>query len=116
MTKTYINIAGDVRDAASLEMPVSRVFRDAWAFEGEAVVVDMPVAKEIHKVVLRAERKPLLEALDVEFMKALETGGDAAAVTAKKEVLRNVTSDLRIVAAETPEALEALALEVLTGV
>ena len=115
MTTTYININGDVRDAASLTVPADRTFRGAWQFDGAAVEIDMAEAKEIHKDNLRAERKPLLDALDVDYMKALETGGDAAAVAAQKQVLRDVTSDARIEAATTPEELKALTLEVLTA-
>ena len=115
MTTTLININGDVRDASSLTVPADRTFRGAWQFNGAAVEIDMDVAKAIHKDNLRAERKPLLDALDVDYMKALETGGDAAAVAAQKQVLRDVTNDARIVAATTPDELKALTLEVLTA-
>lgn len=112
---TYININGDVRDAASLTVPADRTFRGAWQFNGAAVEIDMDAAKAIHKDNLRVARKPLLDALDVDYMKALETGGDAAAVAAQKQTLRDVTSDARIEAATTPEELKALTLEVLTA-
>ena len=56
-----------------------------------------------------------MDALDVDYMKALETGGDAAAVAAQKQTLRDVTSDARIEAATTPDELKALTLEVLTA-
>jgi hypothetical protein len=112
---TYININGDVRDAASLTVPADRTFRGAWQFNGAAVEIDMDAAKAIHKDNLRAARKPLLDALDVDYMKALETGGDAAAVAAQKQALRDVTNDARIAAATTPDELKALTLEVLTA-
>jgi hypothetical protein len=112
---TYININGDVRDAASLTVPADRTFRGAWQFNGAAVEIDMAAAKEIHRDNLRAARKPLLDALDVDYMKALETGGDAAAVAAQKQTLRDVTADARIEAATTPDELKALTLEVLTA-
>lgn len=115
MTTTYININGDVRDAASLTVPADRTFRGAWQFNGAAVEIDMDAAKAIHKDNLRAARKPLLDALDVDYMKALETGGDAAAVATQKQVLRDVTNDARIAAATTPDELKALTLEVLTA-
>ena len=115
MTKTYININGDVRDKTTLTVPQDRAFRAAWAFSGDAVEVDMPAALEIQKDNLRHERKPMLEALDVEFMLALETGGDTAAVAAKKNALRAVTDDARLAAATTPDELKALALAPLLG-
>jgi hypothetical protein len=115
MTKTYININGDVREASSLTVPQDRTFRGAWQFNGDAVEVDMTNALAIHKDALRAERKPRLDALDVEFMLALETGGDTVAVAAKKKALRDITDDTRLAAATTPEELKALALAHLLG-
>ena len=112
---TYININGDVRDAASLTVPNDRTFRGAWQFNGAAVEIDMAAAKEIHKDNLRAERKPRLEALDVAYMKALEAGTGAAEIAAQKETLRNITDDARIAAATTPEELKSLDLDTLLG-
>ena len=112
---TYININGDVRDAASLNVPTDRTFRGAWQFNGAAVEVDMDAAKEIHKDNLRAERAPRLAALDVAYMKALEAGTGAAEIAAQKETLRNITDDARIAAATTPEELKALDLATLLG-
>ena len=112
---TYININGDVRDAASLTVPADRTFRGAWQFNGAAVEIDMAAAKEIHKDNLRQERKPRLEALDVAYMKALEAGTGTAEIAAQKETLRNITDDARIAAATTPEELKALDLATLLG-
>lgn len=112
---TYININGDVRDASSLTVPADRTFRGAWAFNAGVVEVDMTAALAIHKENLRRERQPMLEALDVEFMLALETGGDTAAVAAKKVALRDITDDARLAAATTPDALKALGLTALLG-
>jgi hypothetical protein len=112
---TYININGDVRDAASLTVPTDRTFRGAWQFNGSAVEVDMDAAKAIHKDNLRAERKPRLEALDVAYMKALEAGTGEADIAAQKQTLRDITSDARIDAAATPDELKALDLATLLG-
>ena len=112
---TYININGDVRDASSLTVPTDRTFRGAWTFDGDAVEVDMTAARNIHKDNLRAERKPRLEALDVDYMKALEAGTGAAEIATQKETLRNITDDARIAAATTPDALKALDLATLLG-
>ena len=112
---TYININGDVRDASSLTVPSDRTFRGAWQFSGDAVEVDMTKAREIHKDNLRAERAPRLEALDVEYMKALEAGSGADAIAAQKKTLRDVTSDAKIANASTPDALKALDLATLLG-
>ncbi len=115
MTTTYININGDVRDAASLTVPSDRTFRGAWQYNDEVIEVDMAKARDIHKDNLRVERKPRLEALDVSYMKALEAGSGADAIAAQKTTLRDITADSRIAAASTPDALKALTLAVLLG-
>ena len=115
MTTTYININGDVRDASSLTVPADRTFRGAWSFNGDAVEVDMAAARDIHKDNLRAERKPRLDALDVDFMQALEAGNSTTQIAADKQTLRDITDDARIAAATTPDALKALDLATLLG-
>lgn len=114
---TYININGDVRDASSIKVPADRTFRGAWQFNGDAVEVDMTKSRDIHRDNLRAERAPRLEALDVDYMKALEDADTAAqqGIVSVKQSLRDVTSDARIETASTPEELTALTLDVLLG-
>ena len=112
---TYININGDVRDAASLTVPTDRTFRGAWQFNGDAVEVDMTAALAIHKDNLRAERKPRLDQLDIDFMQALEAGTSTTQIATDKQTLRDITSDARLAAATTPEALKALDLATLLG-
>ena len=58
------------------------------------VNINIDKAKEITKDNLRAERKPLLEAQDVEFQKALETGADTTAIVAEKTRLRDITNQV----------------------
>ena len=48
-------------------------------------------AKEITKKRLRSEREPLLQKLDVEFQRALETGADTSSITTEKQRLRDIT-------------------------
>ena len=55
------------------------------------IKIDIAKAKEITKDKLRAERKPLLEKLDVDFIKAQETGADTTAIVAEKQRLRDIT-------------------------
>jgi len=112
---TYININGDVRDASSLTIPTDRTFRGAWQYNGNAVEIDMTKAREIHKDNLRIERKPRLEALDVDYMKALEAGSGADAIAAKKKTLRDITADAKIANAADADALKALTLDTLLG-
>ena len=53
------------------------------------IQVNINKAKEITKDKLRVKRKPLLEALDVEFIKAQETGENTTYIVAKKQALRD---------------------------
>ena len=55
------------------------------------ITVNITKAKEITKDRLREERKPLLEALDIEYIKAQETGADTTAIVAEKQRLRDIT-------------------------
>ena len=55
------------------------------------ITVNLNKAKDITKDRLRAERKPLLEALDVQFQRALETSADTTAIVAEKQRLRDIT-------------------------
>jgi hypothetical protein len=58
------------------------------------ISIDFDKAKAITKDRLRAERTPLLAAQDVAFQRALESGGDTAAVVAEKQRLRDITSQV----------------------
>ena len=69
--------------------------------------IDMAKAKEIHKTNIREARKPLLESLDVEFQKALETGASTTDIIAKKNALRDAPADSAIDAASDADALKA---------
>ena len=55
------------------------------------ITVNFDKAKEITKARLRVERQPLLQAQDVEFQKALESGSDTTAIVAEKQRLRDIT-------------------------
>ena len=55
------------------------------------VNINITKAKDITKDRLRAERKPLLEAQDVAFQRALETSEDTTAIVAEKQRLRDIT-------------------------
>lgn len=69
----------------------SRDFRNAWELADGAVAVNFAKAQELTKDRLRAERKPLMEAQDVAFQRALETGADTSAIVAEKQRLRDIT-------------------------
>ena len=102
------------RWCAANEVTADRTFRDAWGDIGK-VSVNMPKAREIQKNALRTLRTPKLAALDVEYSRADEKGDATlkASIAAKKQLLRDVTADPRIAAAQTPEELKAVIPEVL---
>ena len=58
------------------------------------ITVNIDKAKDITKDRLRAEREPLLEAQDVLFQRALESGADTTAIVAEKQRLRDITNQV----------------------
>jgi hypothetical protein len=67
------------------------------------IVINLDKAKEIKKEQLRVERTPLLQAQDVAFQRALESGADTAEIVAEKQRLRDITN-----LADEAETLEEL--------
>ena len=90
------------------EVPTDLTFRDAWTFEDKRFGVDMPKALEVQKDRLRRARVPLLEALDLQFMRALEAGEGTQAIVAEKARLRDVTKHPDLESAKTPDELKAV--------
>ena len=58
------------------------------------IQVDITKAKVITKDRLRADRKPLLEAQDILFMKAQEASADTSAIVTEKQRLRDITNQV----------------------
>jgi len=58
------------------------------------IQVDITKAKAITKDRLRADRKPLLEAQDILFMKAQEAGTSTSAIVTEKQRLRDITNQV----------------------
>ena len=87
MTTSYIaDKDGNSIDASTVsKMPSDRHFRNAWTLSGDVISEDLATAKTMFKDKIREVRKPLLEAQDVAYMKALESGSSSAQTTAKNE-------------------------------
>ena len=82
-----------------------RYFRLAWRFNTDAgVKIDISTSKEIQRDKFRIARKPLLAALDVEFMRAVESGDSIrqSEIASQKQALRDVTT------IELPDTLEGI--------
>ena len=58
------------------------------------IQVNITKAKVITKDRLRADRKPLLEAQDILFMKAQEAGTSTSAIVTEKQRLRDITKQV----------------------
>ena len=56
------------------------------------ISVSLTKAKAITKDRLRADRKPLLEAQDILFNRALETSASTTAIVTEKQRLRDITN------------------------
>ena len=72
------------------------------------ITIDINKAKEIKKEFLRQERKPLLEAQDVAFQRALESGADTTAIVQEKQRLRDITN--LVDSCTTVEELKAVSI------
>ena len=80
------------------------------------ITVNLDKAKAITKERLRAERTPLLQAQDVAFQRALESGADTSAIVAEKQRLRDITNlanqattleELKAIAVNTPQPADS---------
>ena len=58
------------------------------------ITIDIPKAKDIWKDKIRVARKPALEKLDVDYMRANEAGTDTSAIVADKQTLRDLPSQV----------------------
>ena len=109
-TKTFVTDKdGATIDASTATIPSDRHFRNAWKLSGSVMAEDITAAKVIFKDKIREVRKPLLEAEDVVYMKALEAD-DASAKTAsvaKKKALRDAPATTAIENADTIAKLKA---------
>ena len=109
-TKTYVTDKdGAVADASTITIPSDRHFRNAWKLNGSVMAEDMTEAKKIFQEKIREVRKPLLEAEDVAYMKALEASDASAkdASVAKKKALRDAPAASAISSADTIAKLKA---------
>jgi hypothetical protein len=109
MTTFIVDKDGNRANAASVSVPSTRHFRGAWSLNGNVITEDLTKAKEIFKDKIREVRKPLLETLDVTYMKSLESGdsSDKAAAVTKKNNLRNAPAAAAISNATTIDELIA---------
>ena len=108
-TTNIVDKDGNTISASDATVPSDRHFRGAWTLLGKTISEDLAVAKTIFKDKVREARKPLLEAEDVVYMKALEAGDSSAqsASVAKKKALRDAPAAKAITDADTIAKLKA---------
>jgi|TARA_R100000081_G_C4766459_1_gene143028 hypothetical protein len=70
------------------------------------ITIDITKAKEVWKNKIRIARKPALEKLDIDFMKAQEAGTDTTSIVADKNTLRNLPEQVNT--ATTTDEIKAV--------
>jgi len=85
-----------------------KYFRDAWRYDGQKILVDMPSARIVHMNNLKVLRDQKLKDSDIEYLKADETNDSQKKqqISSLRQQLRDmpITFDLSIYA--TPEILK----------
>lgn len=110
MPEVYIvDKDGNQANAAEVTVPSDRHFRGAWSLSGTVISEDMTKAKKIFRDKIREVRKPLLDAEDVAYMKAMEADDATAkaASVAKKTSLRDAPAASAIDSASDIASLKA---------
>ena len=107
VTTYIVDKDGNQIDASTATVPSNRDFRGAWSLSGTVISEDVTKAKEIFRDKIREVRAPLLEAKDVELMKALETGASTTDIAAAKNALRDAPAASAIDSATTMDELKA---------
>ena len=111
MTTSYIadKDGNSIETSKATSKPSDRHFRNAWTLSGTVISEDLATAKTIFKDKIREVRKPLLEAQDVLFMKAMEDGDstEQSTIASKKKELRDAPAASAITNATTITELKA---------
>ena len=109
MTTIIVDKDGNEIDASTATAPSDRHFRDAWTLSGTVITEDVDAARDIFREKIREVRKPLLEAEDALFMKALEADDATAKAdcTTRKNNLRDAPAASAISSATTIDELKA---------
>jgi len=99
---------GNTIDSVGATVPADRLFRDAWSLSGTVITEDLTAARVLFKDKIREVRKPLLEAQDALYMRALEDSDTSAqaAIKTKKTALRNAPAASAITQANSVSVLK----------
>ena len=108
-TYTIDKDGNSIETSKATSMPSDRHFRGAWTLSGTVISEDMTTAKTLFKDKIREVRKPLLEAQDVLFMKAMEDGDstEQSTIASKKKEFRDAPAASAITNATTIAELKS---------
>ena len=108
-TYTVDKDGNSIETSKATSKPSDRHFRNAWTLSGTVISEDLAIAKTMFKDKIREVRKPLLEAQDVLYMKALEDDDavEQSTIKTKKKELRNAPAASAITNAKTIAELKA---------
>lgn len=97
-------------------LPAQTTYQEAWRINNGVVSIDMTTAKAKRLNELRLLRDARLEALDLDFMKALEDGASTTAITAEKVTLRDFPATENFTGITDIDSLIAYVPTLLQGV
>jgi hypothetical protein len=100
------SVPADAIEAEIVDVTVissDRAFRDAWVKKGGRIEVDIPKARAIKTDQIRPERNERLATLDIDYMRADESGD-----TSEKQRIANVKQTLRDLPATIQPDLDAI--------
>lgn len=80
-----------------------------------SIKINLDKAKEIWKDELRKARKPILEKLDTDYIRALESGDDTTEISKRKQELRDITKHPDLVETKNVDQIKAFWPEILNN-
>ena len=84
-------------------------FRNAWSCDADMnPIINIVKARDIWRDKIRNARKPKLEELDIQYMRAQEAGEDTSAIVETKNKLRDFPAKPEITSATTVEELKVI--------
>ena len=96
------------------ETDLPNLFSKAWKIVDTAVVIDMDIAKQLHLDRMRDVRRPIMELLDVAYMRSdeIDDHNEKKRIAGRKQALRDVTN-IDLSNAKTPAELVQIWPEIL---
>ena len=91
--KKYLNNESHYKVISNSNELPDIYFQEAWKFDNFEISIDIDKAKKIQLEKFREARDPILKKLDIEFMKAVESGDNKLkkSIALKKQELRDIT-------------------------